>query len=143
MRILIFTIILLHAAVCMAQTGKDSLSKAVGSPLHNNQLNKEKQSPPPVNRNKILQESGLNYNAADMGYLADFQKTSLKEVIAGGIKTEQEAAQENAQSILTDIQRNMQDKRPAWQKVVVNALGVAQAAVAVGMAVREVVKKKD
>lgn len=145
MKFTFIILFILPVMLCFAQSGKDNLLKqGKDSTQYKKSLN-EKRDIPVLKLNKLLLDNRIHLDPADIEYNADFKKASFKEIVGKGLNPDQVNAEENAKNILNDINKSMEDKRSGFQKAVQTALGIAQTALVVGLAVREVVKenKKD
>jgi hypothetical protein len=139
MKALIILFIIICPAFYLAQIKKDTLSK--GDRAGSNKADVEKQDLSTLKLNKFFIEHHVTYNPADAEYKSELQKSTLKEVISKSVNNQKDFAEENAKYILSDVRRSMQDKRSDLQKVVQEALGIAQTALVAGLAVREIVKE--
>lgn len=145
MKFTFMILFILPVMLCFAQSEKEALSKTGKDSTQSTKLNNEKKDIPVLKLNKLLMDSRIHLDPADIEYNADFKKASFKEIVGKGLSPDQVNAEENAKNILNDINKSMEDKRSGFQKAVQTALGIAQTALVVGLAVREVVKetKKD
>lgn len=141
MKPFICIIILLTAATCFAQAGKDTTSKAgrKGNETKNRKI--EKQEVIPLNEDKVIGNPNVYKIIAETEYYQDMKKPLLKDVFEKSLKTDRDVINENVKGILADVQRSNEDKRSTLLKTVQSALTIAGSAAALALGAREIVRE--
>ena len=143
MKFQLLIIMFVVSVACFAQLRKDSIITAKKDTVGKAKLSNESKEILTIENKRFLRENMVLHNIYDTPYVTDFQKPSLKEVIGKSQRTDKDIAEGNMNDILADIRRSTEDKRSGFLKVMQSALEVVQTAVVVGLAVREVTRKKD